>query len=81
MENLASPRFDSRTVQPIGSRYTDYATRPTITAMYNITKYIIAALLLRLAFAMNLHFGTKEEIKCINDYISCDEIICVDRTK
>ena len=23
------PRFDPRTVQPIASRYTDYATRPT----------------------------------------------------
>ena len=28
-ENLAPPVFDPRTVQPIGSRYTDYATRPT----------------------------------------------------
>jgi hypothetical protein len=34
---------------------------------YKITKYIIAALLLRLAFVMNLHFGPKEEIKCSND--------------
>ena len=25
------PGFDSRTVQPVGSRYTDYATRPTYT--------------------------------------------------
>jgi hypothetical protein len=23
------PEFDSRTVQPVASRYTDYATRPT----------------------------------------------------
>ena len=23
-ENLASPGFDSRTVQPVGSQYTDY---------------------------------------------------------
>jgi len=28
-ENLAPPGFDPRTVQPIASRYTDYATRPT----------------------------------------------------
>ena len=28
-ENLAPPGFDSRTVQSVGSRYTDYATRPT----------------------------------------------------
>ena len=27
-ENLAPPGFDPRTVQPVGSRYTDYATRP-----------------------------------------------------
>ena len=25
------PGFDPRTVQPIGSRYTDYATRPTVS--------------------------------------------------
>ena len=29
-ENLAPPGFDPRTVQPLASRYTDYATRPTI---------------------------------------------------
>jgi hypothetical protein len=29
------PGFDPRTVQPVGSRYTDYATRPT-----NVYKYI-----------------------------------------
>ena len=29
-ENPAPPRFDPRTVQPVGSRYTDYATRPCI---------------------------------------------------
>ena len=28
-EKLASPRFDPRTVQPVASRYTDYAIRPT----------------------------------------------------
>jgi hypothetical protein len=27
-ENLAPPGFDPRTVQPVASRYTDYATRP-----------------------------------------------------
>ena len=29
-ENIASPGFDPRTVQPVGSRYTEYATRPTV---------------------------------------------------
>jgi len=28
-ENLAPPGFDPHTVQPVGSRYTDYATRST----------------------------------------------------
>jgi len=27
-ENLTPPEFYPRTVQPVGSRYTDYATRP-----------------------------------------------------
>ena len=30
-ENLAPPGFDPRTFQPVVSRYTDWATRPTIT--------------------------------------------------
>ena len=34
-ENLAPPGFDPRTVQPVGSRYTDYATRPTCTQLNN----------------------------------------------
>ena len=29
-ENLASPGFDPRTVQPVASRYTDWANRPTM---------------------------------------------------
>jgi len=29
VENLAPQGFDPRTVQPVASRYTDYATRPT----------------------------------------------------
>ena len=28
-ENFGPPGFNPRTVQPVGSRYTDYATRPT----------------------------------------------------
>jgi len=28
------PGFDLRTVQPVASRYTDYATRPTIKGIY-----------------------------------------------
>ena len=30
-ENLAPPGFDPRTVQPVGSLYTDYTTRPTLS--------------------------------------------------
>ena len=33
-ENIAPPGFDPRTVQPVGSRYTDYATRPTYVYIY-----------------------------------------------
>ena len=36
----APPGFDPRTVQPVGSRYTDYATRPTLLkkAEWNLYK-------------------------------------------
>jgi len=30
-ENLAPPGFDPRTVQPLDSRYTNYATWPTLS--------------------------------------------------
>ena len=33
-ENLAPPGFDPRTIQPVVSRYTDWATRQ-ISVMYN----------------------------------------------
>jgi len=33
-ENLAQPGFDPRTVQLVGSRYTDYATQPTVILIY-----------------------------------------------
>ena len=32
-ENLAPPGFDPPTVQPVGSRYTNYATRPTMNSV------------------------------------------------
>ena len=37
------PGFDPWTVQPVGSRYTDYATRPTlteITSSYSHSSYL-----------------------------------------
>jgi len=36
-ENLTPPGFDPRTVQPIGSPYTDYTTRPDRMWAYNNT--------------------------------------------
>jgi len=35
-ENLAPPGFDPRTVQPVGNRYTDYATRPMHPCVFPI---------------------------------------------
>ena len=35
-ENLAHTGFDPRTVQPVASRYTDWATRPTIIRRYTV---------------------------------------------
>jgi len=37
-EKLVPPGFDTRTVQPVGSRYTDYATRHTFDR-YLFSKY------------------------------------------
>jgi len=38
-ENLAPPGFDPRTVQPVGSRYTDWATGP-ITILFSANKLL-----------------------------------------
>ena len=37
-ENLVPPGFDLRTVQPVGSRYTDYATPLESPSFTKITK-------------------------------------------
>ena len=37
-ENLAPPGFDPRTVQPVVSRYTDWANRPTMM-YYKLKKF------------------------------------------
>ena len=37
-ENLAPPRFDPRTIQPVDSRYTDYATRPMSEELSDISQ-------------------------------------------
>ena len=42
-ENLAPPEFESRTVQPVGSCYTDWATRSTTFFMYAVIIKDIAA--------------------------------------
>jgi len=39
-ENLAPPGLDPRTVQPVGSRYTDYATRPASLVTYILVNSI-----------------------------------------
>jgi hypothetical protein len=36
-KNLAPPGFNPRTVQPVGSCYTDYATQPT-NLFFNLVK-------------------------------------------
>ena len=48
-ENLASPGFDHRTFQPVASRYTDYATRPTFpfSRLYTYT-FLLLRILCRL---------------------------------
>jgi len=35
-ENLTPPGFDPQTILPIGSRYTDYATRPKFAEIHFI---------------------------------------------
>jgi len=51
-EILASPGFDPWTAQPIGSRYTDYATRPTQNVV--ILKMFVSLLCMTL-FDMELY--------------------------
>ena len=39
-KKLAPSEFDPRTVQPVGSRYTDYATRPTNALYINMLQLL-----------------------------------------
>ena len=45
-----TPGFDPRTVQPVASRYTDYATRPTdrgeMGVIYDLACYFVRAFLI-----------------------------------
>ena len=43
-KNLATPGFDPRTVQPVASRYTDYATRHTLRFLnhYQTTLHLLS---------------------------------------
>ena len=43
-ENLAPPGFDPRTFQPVGSRFTDYATRPTVVVVVVVTQCVFVSL-------------------------------------
>ena len=37
------PGFDPRTVQPVASRYTDYAARPTLQIEYCVLNFTVSA--------------------------------------
>ena len=49
-ENLAPPGFDLRTVQPVDSRYTDYATRPTNALYINMLQLFSSTAGVRVKF-------------------------------
>ena len=62
VENLAPPGFDPRTVQPIVSHYTDWATRPTDIKIYRLPKtfinngmHVISGVLIIPAFRKHHH--------------------------
>jgi len=54
-ENFSPPGFDPRTFQPIGSRYTDYATRSTFSFTY-LTQIFLPAYMLSGLALRNLQF-------------------------
>ena len=68
-ENLAPPGFDSRTVQPIASHYTDWATRPTNTLVkiLNSEQFIIWCLKFYTANVNNMgsHIVSTEHVMSI----------------
>ena len=57
-ENLAPPGFDPRAVQPVGSRYTDYATRPQLyilLAQFGGSNHCISRRLMSVNMLMQLY--------------------------
>jgi len=49
-ENLAPTGFDPRTVQPVGSHYTDYATRPTNALYINMLHLLSSTACVKVKF-------------------------------
>ena len=56
-ENFAPPGFDPRTVQPVGSRYTDYATRPTSTVSHSKKNKLYAQFIISIFRQTPLHIS------------------------
>ena len=70
-EILASPEFDPWTVQSIGSRYTDYATRSTQNVV--ILKIMFVSLLCMTLFEMELYCLRYQLLSCNNFIVSIIE--------
>ena len=73
-----SQGFDSRTVQPVGSRYTDYATRPTCVSKVHIhysyrpTLFVIGCV----QTTMTKSVGLYGELMCKDVHNVWDDITC-----
>ena len=55
---LAPPGFDPRTIQPVGSRYTDYATRPTHVNLTARLKQVVFVLFLDPFISLLMHLDS-----------------------
>ena len=84
MRNIsAPPGFDSRTVQPVGSRYTDYVTRPMDkrggdkTTNFGVTLAILVLTLLgKREFPMQRRLSASEFISRYLQYKSVSPCHC-----
>jgi hypothetical protein len=62
------PGFDPRTAQPVASRYTDYATRPTLIIIIAATVYSLGTLFVS---------GIYVQIPCIKEIMTIITIIII----
>jgi hypothetical protein len=75
-----TPGFDPRTVQPVGSRYTDYAIRPTADCVFMIIYVLCLTEYITLSYCITQRDGTYQNKKQLK-LATCNTTVIFTETK